>query len=107
MSPDSNEFLGTPVRRTDPSAGPSPKTITHRGIIQVIRQDNNAVYGYVSRTLLQTGISIIALDAVDALIVTFETDQTGSGSALNIAMEVRLDSLSISGSGFSCSPFDF
>lgn len=88
--------LGTPVRRTNPSAGPAPKTITHRGVIQVINPANNALFGYVSGGFQQDGTSFIELNASKALIVTFGTDQTGSGTTLNLAMEVCFDLVSIS-----------
>jgi hypothetical protein len=97
---------GTPARRTDPSAGPGPKLITHRGIIQVIRSSNNAVFGYVSRNPLPNGLFFVELDAANALAVTFKTDQTGSGTALNLAMEVCFELISTSGPDFHHNPMN-
>ena len=101
--------LGTPVRRTNPSAGPPPKTITHRGVIEVINASNDAVLGYVSKDPLgaEDGALFIELDASNGLVVTFETDQTGSGTALNLAMEVRFYLFPTSSSSLHTHPLTF
>jgi hypothetical protein len=94
--------LGTPVRRNDPSKAPEPKPepkpdpepkrILHRGIIGIRNQADNSV-GYISRSPSSQAQYHYDADASNALVVTFETDLTGSGAQLNILPEVGLNLL--------------
>ncbi|KAF9646479.1 hypothetical protein BDM02DRAFT_3188819 [Thelephora ganbajun] len=87
---------GTPVRRIGPSGTPEPdpepepkpkpepKTIHHRGI-QIKRSSDNSVLGYVSSS---TSAGAYLYSNINrALVVTFETDQTGSGTQLDLIPE--------------------
>jgi len=90
---------GTPVRRINPSETPKPepepepepepKTIVHRGIISVTMAGGGGVLGYVSATTLNGQYRYS--DISSALIVTFETDLSGSGTQLNLVPEVGFD----------------
>jgi hypothetical protein len=85
----SKEFpitLGTPVRRADPSTVPA--TLSHHGVIQVIDTINGTVLGCVSKSSLKRAQLRYQPTIDSALIVTFETDLTGSGTNLNIVMTV-------------------
>jgi hypothetical protein len=88
----SKEFLtvlGTPVRRADPSGRPTrPNTISHRGVIQVINAANGAVLGYVSNNSMKRAQLRHQPSTDSALIVTFDTDSTGSGTGLSLDMKV-------------------
>lgn len=75
---------GTPVRRAGPSS--VPQTISHRGVIQVIDPSNNAVLGYISKNSVKRAQLRQEPGIDNALIVTFNTDSTGSGNNLNLAM---------------------
>lgn len=98
-------LLGTRVRRADPSVRPAPdprpNTITHRGVIQVIDGANGTVLGYVSKTSLKRAQLRHRPNIDSALVVTFETDLTGSGTKLNLAMTVRSTLASTSNSSQS------
>jgi len=96
--------LGTPVRRTDPSAVPEPEPqpepqpdpepssekIKHRGIIR-IKQSDGSVAGYVSFSPTPETLYHNDGNIANALIVNFETDSTKSGTNINISPEVGLD----------------
>jgi len=73
---------GTPVRRTNPSAVPVP--MTHTGVVQVLDSSNN-VLGYIAKDLGNAGAQYVYNPSItNALAVTFQTDQTGSGTQLDI-----------------------
>ena len=96
----SKEFpivLGTPVRRADPSGRPTrPNTISHRGVIQVINAATGAVLGYVSNSSMKRAQLRHQPSTDTALIVTFNTDSTGSGTGLALDMTVCFELVSVS-----------
>lgn len=80
-------ILGTPVRRTSPSSAP-PVKITHTGIIGVLDPSNN-ILGYVSEDLGNGGTQYVYDPSLaNALVVTFQTDRSGSGTKLDITAVV-------------------
>jgi hypothetical protein len=75
---------GSPVRRSSPSSVP-PVKITHRGTIEVHNAANGNLLGYVSKNLVNGGAQYgIDPTAANALHVTFDTDQSNSGTGLNV-----------------------
>ena len=78
--------IGTPVRRSSPSSVP-PATITYTGVIEVLDSNNN-ILGYVSSNLLQGAQAGYDPSLANALVVSFTTDQTGSGTQLDLTATV-------------------
>jgi hypothetical protein len=65
---------------------PPPVTITRTGVIEVLNANNNNVLGYVSKNLVNGGAQYGYDPSIaNALIVSFTTDQSGSGSDLDIS----------------------
>jgi len=103
--------LGTPVRRQNPSdtpgpgpnptPTPDPTKIRYRGVIRV-KGPNDNVLGYISSSSL---ISLYRFqsDISNALIVHFDTDETGSGSKLNLIPEVGFHLASLPSSSYPVS----
>ena len=80
---------GTPVRRTEPSGVPPPVKITHSGIIEVHNSANGNLLGYIAKNLVNGGAQYgFDPSVANALLVTFQTDQSGSGSQLDIQATV-------------------
>jgi hypothetical protein len=79
--------LGTSVRRADPSGRSTrPSTISHRGVIQAINAATGAVLGCVFNNSMKRAQLRYQPSTDSSLIVTFDTDSTGSdpGSSLNM-----------------------
>ena len=77
-----------PSSDTEPLTPPRPRTIAHRGMIQVNDASSGQFMGYISTRFkdyfsFDSGYST-------ALNVNFDTDSTGAGTNLNINIEVRL-----------------
>ena len=77
-----------PSSDTEPLTPPAPRTITHRGMIQVINAGSGQSMGYIS-TRFKDYFSFESGSST-ALNVNFDTDSTGAGANLNINIEVRL-----------------
>jgi len=74
---------GSPVRRTIPSSVPSGP-VQYTGVIQVIQSGSGSVLGYLSNT---ASSSIVYSNSIaNALVVTFQTDSTGSGTHLDFSI---------------------
>ena len=77
-----------PSSDTEPLTPPRPRTITHRGMIQVNNASSSQSMGYIST--LSTDYFSFESGSSTALNVNFDTDLTGTGTNLNINIEVRL-----------------
>jgi len=83
---------GSPVRRHRPSSVPDPKPdpkpkINHSGIIEVRNAANGDLLGYISKNLVNGGAQFgYDPSVVNAVVVSFKTDHTGSGTQLDISI---------------------
>lgn len=79
---------GSPVRRSGPSTVPQPPVkITYAGIIEVHNAANGNLLGYISKNLVNGGAQLGYDPSVaNALLVSFQTDSSGSGTTLDISM---------------------
>lgn len=78
---------GSPVRRSSPSTVPPPVTITHTGIVEVHNAANGNLLGYISKNLGNGGAQFVYDPSVaNALLVSFPTDSSGSGTDIDISM---------------------
>lgn len=78
---------GTPVRRSRPSTVPPPVKITHAGVIEVHNAANGNLLGYISKNLVNGGAQLgFDPSASNALLVSFQTDSSRSGTTLDISM---------------------
>lgn len=78
---------GSPVRRTSPSSVPPPVKITHAGIIEVHDAANGNLLGYIAKNLVNGGAQLGYDPSItNALLVSFQTDSSGSGSTIDISM---------------------
>jgi len=78
---------GTPARRSAPSSVPPPVKITHAGIVEVHNAANGDLLGYISKNLVNGGAQLGYDPSVaNALLVSFQTDSTGSGTDIDISM---------------------
>jgi len=84
--------IGSPVRRSGPSTVPQPPVkITYAGIIEVHNAANGNLLGYISKNLVNGGAQFGFDPSVgNALLVSFQTDSSGSGTTLDISMAVCL-----------------
>ena len=87
-APDPDPYQ--PSSDTEPLTPPAPRTITHRGMIQVKSIGDSRLLGYIS-TLSPDHFSFES-SSTNALNVNFDTDLTGTGTNLNINIEVRFGS---------------
>ena len=76
-----------PLSDTEPLTPPRPRTITHRGMIQVNDASGGQFMGYISTISLD----YFSFESTSntALNVNFDTDSTGTGANLNINIEVH------------------
>lgn len=89
--------LGSPVRRvTASNVPPTPVTTTNTGVIEVYDSQDNLM-GYVSKNMVDGRQYGYDPSLANALSVTFDTDQTGSGTQLNIRTTVCAQAASFSG----------
>ena len=77
-----------PLSDTESLTPPRPRTIAHRGIIQVNNASSGQFMGYIS-TLSKNHFTFES-DTSTALNVNFDTDLTGTGTNLNINIGVCL-----------------
>ena len=68
---------------------PPPVQITHTGIIEVHNAANGDLLGYVSKNMVNGGAQLGYDPSItNALLTTFQTDSTGSGTDIDITMTV-------------------
>ena len=64
---------------------PDPVKITHTGWIEVHQADGDNLLGYVSKNLGNGGAQFVySPDGNSALLVSFQTDESGDGTQLDI-----------------------
>jgi hypothetical protein len=64
----------------------------YTGVIQVVDHGSGSVLGYLSNTASPS--IVYSTFIADALVVTFQTDSTGSGTQLDLSIVVRFSPLS-------------
>ena len=65
-----------------------PVTVTHSGVIEVL-DSNGVLLGYISKNMVNGGSQLGYDPSIsNALLVSFQTDQSGSGTDLDITMAV-------------------
>jgi hypothetical protein len=77
---------GSPVRRQSPSSVPPPVKTTHAGVVEVHNAADGSLLGYIGKDLLNGAQLGFKPSIADALLISFETDSTGSGTDIDISM---------------------